>query len=578
MNFHGMPGLAALVLIQGLAACSSAPGPAPQIAVQTGPQSAPRIAAADQESRLPAEPVTVKPAPSPRDQDPAGEAAATPREAALAFAGGETPLPVPANAGPLDQRFLRPVLALGEETALPLPDLLPEGAAVSYVVIDLERGLPIAERGSARAHIPASSAKIATAVAALRLLGPEHRFRTELRITGPIEEGVLKGDLILKGGGDPLLDIPDVLPLIEALTAQRIRGIEGRFLIDDASLPRFTEIEPAQPTDAAYNPGVGALSLAFNRVKLRWSRPGGLDVETVPHLDEAAFEPALAEALPPGGVGLKRLDGGRATWQLADKGRRRSSGSLPVKDPGLHAGRVFVELARLHGIDLPSPERAVAPAPSRLLAVRESRPLRELARDMLWYSNNLMAELIGLSAAKRLAPELSRLDEAAGLLLADLERQLPAVSWNGARLDNHSGLSSRSRLSPAQLAAILHLGWQDGMVSSLLPGSGWSGTLARRFDGPDQALRVWAKTGSINYVATLGGYLLSATHSPAAFVIMISDERARAAYDAEPRRTRASEARADRWQKDAGRALNQIVERWLDPAAPGLLALDDTSR
>ena len=471
-----------------------------------------------------------------------------------------------------DERFFRPLLRIDDDPALPLPKTLPKGAEVSYVVVDLDRGTTIAERHADRDQIPASAAKLATAVVALQRLGPDYRFKTELRATGPIEDGVLKGDLILKGGGDPVLDLPDLVSLIDELARLPLRRIEGQFLIDDSLLPRFTEIEPSQPTEAAYNPGVGALSLAFNRVKLRWESRNTFNVETLPHLDEASFENAASDRLPPGGVQLKRFDGQNALWQLANRGSRRTNRSLPVKDPGLHAGRVFVDLASLHGIQLPLPKRARQNRKSQPLAVHESRPLQELVRDMLWYSNNLVAELIGLAAAKTMDFDVESLDMSAAAVLSNLEEQLPDIAWDNARLDNHSGLSSSARLTSAQLAAILHYGWTEGMLAGLLPGSGWSGTLARRFNSPDHAFRIWAKTGSLNYVMTLGGYLMSPSHGPAAFVIMISDENARAAYDAEPRRTRESEKKARAWQRGAEKAMNTIVERWLNPPSESLHA------
>ena len=475
------------------------------------------------------------------------------------------------DPGPLDERFLRPPLAIDQNAAPSLPEALPDGAKISYVVVDLDRGTTITERAADHHHIPASSAKLATAVVALDLLGPNHRFRTELRTNGTIRHGVLKGDLILKGSGDPVLDLPDLLPLIDALARSQVHSIEGRFLIDDSLLPRFTEIDPSQPGEAAYNPGLGALSIAFNRVNLRWNKKKALSVETVPYLNEASFEMADPDRLPPSGVQLKRLDGDKAVWQLADRGARQARRSLPVKDPGLHAGQVFADLARLYGIDLPAPQRAASLVQGdRVIAVHESRPLRELVRDMLWYSNNLVAEMIGLAASRTVDANLTSLDMSAEIILTELEQQLTDIAWDDARLANHSGLSNKTRLSPNQLAAILRHGWNDGMLSSLLPGSGWSGTLARRFNGQDQALRIWAKTGSINYVTTLGGYLLSPSEGPAAFVIMISDEQARAAYDAQPRRTRAIEKKARTWQKNAEEAMNQVVEHWLTPSYPEL--------
>lgn len=537
------PVILAISLIQVLAACSSAPLPAP----------GKEIAAA--ESQI-------------FSQEPAIGLTSLPHSG---VPGKSRSVQLIDAQDHVEERFFRPLLAIDDDASERLPDVLPGDAEVSYIVIDLERGVPIARHNADRDHIPASSAKLATALVALQRLGPEHRFLTELRTTGYIENGVLKGDLILKGGGDPVLDLPDLLPLIDELARLSVRSIEGAFLIDDTLLPRFTEIEPSQPNEAAYNPGLGALSIAFNRVNLRWEGSGAPSVETVPRLDEASFEGVARDLLPPGGVQLKQFEGGEAVWQLADRGARRSKRSLPVKDAGLYAGRVFTDLAGLYGIDLPAPIRAVQSTDSRLIAVHKSRPLRELVRDMLWYSNNLVAELIGLAAAKTIDPDLTSLEGSAGLVLSELERQLPDTSWDKAKLDNHSGLSSEARLTPEQLAAILRHGWHDGGLSSLLPASGWSGTLAGRFNSPDQALRIWAKTGSINYVMTLGGYLLSSSHSPAAFVIMISDEKARATYDAQLRRTRDSEKRARAWKKNAEKVMKNIVERWLEPmpARPG---------
>ncbi|MGI9492647.1 MAG: D-alanyl-D-alanine carboxypeptidase/D-alanyl-D-alanine endopeptidase, partial [Geminicoccaceae bacterium] len=396
MAFHPYPFMIAVSLIPALLACSSAVPPS----LDSSEIAAPALDVSTAELTLHPEPAAPPEVPDPRD---------------LVRLVSDKDQP--------DERFFRPLLRI-DDSALPLPKALPEGAEVSYVVIDLDRGTTIAQHNGDRDHIPASAAKLATAVVALQHLGPDHRFRTEIRTTGPIENGILKGDLILKGGGDPLLDIPDLVSLIDDLARLPLRHVEGQFLIDDSLLPRFTEIEPSQPTEAGYNPSVGALSLAFNRVKLRWENRSSLRVETLPHLDEASFERAGSDHLPPCGVQLKQFDGREAVWQLADRGARRLKRSLPVKDPGLYAGSVFVDLASLHGIHLPLPKRAVFDTESQLLAFHESRPLRELVRDMLWYSNNLVAELIGLATVKTVEPDLTSLEKSADVVLSMLEEQL----------------------------------------------------------------------------------------------------------------------------------------------------------
>jgi serine-type D-Ala-D-Ala carboxypeptidase/endopeptidase (penicillin-binding protein 4) len=438
------------------------------------------------------------------------------------------------------------------------------GTQIGYLLVDLASGRQLAALNPDVGLIPASTTKLATAVVALDVLGPEHRYRTELRAHGPVRDGVLEGDLILVGGGDPALDVADLLELAVRLATNGIHEVHGRFLIDDTALPRWSEIAPDQPLEAPYNPGIGALSLAFNRVHLAWRGRGNtIDAVTLPPLDEARFEAGSPEDLPPGGVELESRRDGTVVWRVADRGRRRQATDLPVKDPGLHAGHVFRRLALALDIVLGPPERGTAPPDAVLLAVHESAPLRQLVHDMLLYSNNMMAETIGLSAAQRL-DRIYGLDPAGASLVRHLARLMPEVDWRGAVLPNNSGLDGRARLTPRQLAAIVRYGWRTDALPALLPASGWSGTLADRFD--DQAaLRVWAKTGAVNYGGALAGYLLPDSQRPAAFVTMVSDLGARTAYDALARPDGAADAAASAWNGRARGLLDDLVEGWLAP-------------
>jgi serine-type D-Ala-D-Ala carboxypeptidase/endopeptidase (penicillin-binding protein 4) len=458
------------------------------------------------------------------------------------------------------------VIAPDQRTAAAVVAARPPGTAVGYLLIDLESGLELAELNPDLPMIPASTAKLATAVVALDVLGPEHRFRTELLARGVIERGVLYGDLILRGGGDPALDVADLLELAVRLSTRGVRQVEGSFLVDDSALPHFSEIEPTQPPEAAYNPGIGALSLAFNRVRLAWHGGGRVAAAALPPLQEARFEAAPPARLPPAGVALKAADEQSVVWQVADRGRRRQVIELPVKHPGLHAGSVFRQLAGAQGISLGPPVRGVTPAGASVVAVHDSAPLRDLLRDMLVYSNNMMAETIGLSTAARLGDVSGGLDAAGALLLAHLVRTMPAVDWRGAVLGNHSGLDGAARLTPRQLAAILRYGWATDALPALLPGGGWSGTLIHRFDDPGEALRVWAKTGTLNYGSALAGYLFPMTDRPAVFVTMVSDTGARDAYDALlPYPGPAAQRAAATWVARAQALQDSLVESWLQP-------------
>jgi D-alanyl-D-alanine carboxypeptidase/D-alanyl-D-alanine-endopeptidase (penicillin-binding protein 4) len=404
---------------------------------------------------------------------------------------------------------------------------------------------------------------LATAIVALDVLGPEHRYRTELLAVGEIKDGVLSGDLVLKGGGDPTLELADLLELLVRLETKGVRQVEGRFLVDDTVLPSFSEIAPRQPPEAAYNPSIGALSLASHRV--HFTSWGGGDLASPATPDEPRVELAPPSLLPSSGVELRSaLDQG-LVWRVADAGLGRPG--MALSETGSRVGHMFRWLALVQGIELGWPQRASAPTNAYVLAVHESAPLHQLLRHTLVQSDNRMAELIGLSAARRLDSGVSSLGAAGALLLRHLRHLMPSVDWRGAVLGNHSGLDGGARMTPRQLAAILRYGWHHHALAALLASGGWSGTLSNRFRGSATALRVWAKTGTLHYGGALAGYLFTENRRPTAFVTMVSDLAERAKYDLLPGPDPTSEEAARVWNAGARALQDDLVESWLQARA-----------
>jgi len=372
--------------------------------------------------------------------------------------------------------------------------------AVAVVVEDVASGRRLIAHRPTAAGLPASTLKLVTAWAALETLGPEHRFVTRLWLSGSLDEdGRLAGDLLLEGGGDPLLDIDGLMTLASALRDAGVRQVAGRFVLDDSAIPHLPLINPDQPVEAGYNAGIGALSLAFNRVERR-PLPGG-GTFTIPELRERG--PAWSR-LP--------FDGPAA---------------VPVQDPGRHAAQVFRDLATSLGIALGEPERGARPTAARLVAEFESRRLREIVQAMLLYSNNQVAEIVGLLTTGAVS-----LPASAEAVAQAVQAALPATDWRGFVMTNHSGLDPEARASVDQLLAILTLAEERHGVMALLPAAGWSGSLQRRLQAPDTALRVWAKTGSLDFASALVGTVLPLTGKPRRIAIMITDAAGRQARDA----------------------------------------------
>jgi D-alanyl-D-alanine carboxypeptidase/D-alanyl-D-alanine-endopeptidase (penicillin-binding protein 4) len=371
---------------------------------------------------------------------------------------------------------------------------------VAVLIEDMATDRPlVAHRADAPAPA-ASTLKLATALRALDTLGPEHRFATRVWATGQADAaGRLAGDLILEGGGDPLLDLDGLMALALSIRDAGITTVAGRFVLDDDALPLRPSIHPDQPLEAGYNAGIGALSLAFNRVERLPLRGGGSF--TIPNLVERG--PAWAR-LP--------FDG---------------PATVPIQDAGRHAALVFRDLAASLGVTMPEPRRGAVADRPRLLGQVMSRPLRDIVQAMLLYSNNQVAEIVGLATTG--APSL---EASAARLAADLGSALPAVDWQGFVLTNHSGLDAAARATPAQLLAILRLAEERHGIMALLPVAAWSGSLQSRFKTPQEALRVWAKTGSLDFASALVGYVLPPSGQPRRLAVLISDEASRRERDA----------------------------------------------
>lgn len=478
--------------------------------------------------------------------------------ALVAFAPGA------AYASPPD-RSLRPVLRGGElyKRAIPDADAIIRKAKLSgrvaFAVADAKSGDWLECAHEHTGTPPASVTKAVTALYALDTLGAAHQFETRLCALGGVVDGIVQGDLILIGGGDPTLDTNGLAEMAAALKEAGVRGVNGEFKVYEAALPVVVEIDPKQPDHVGYNPAVSALALNYNRVHFEWKRGSSgyavtMDARTEKYRPEVAMA-AMQVKDRSSPVYTYENAGGKDRWTVA-RGALGKGGArwLPVRKPGLYAGDVFATLAGSHGIRLKAPKIvSVLPAGGEIVLRHQSAPLLGILRDMLKYSTNLTAEMVGLAASVKRAGPLADLHASAAQMntwaVETLGMARPA-------LVDHSGLGDDSRLTALDMAKAL-LKVREGPLRPILKPFNLRDEKGRPIK--DGAIMVDAKTGTLNFVSSLAGYITAPTGQVMAFAIFAADTDARAKVRPEDREGPPG---ARNWNRRAKRVQQGLIERW----------------
>ena len=434
------------------------------------------------------------------------------------------------------------------------------GALSGFALVEAASGAVIEGHQADLTRPPASVAKIVTALYALDRLGPGHLFATQLTGVGALAGGVLRGDLVLAGGGDPLFDTDALGDLLADARAAGLGSVAGRLLVAAGALPQLAQIEADQPIDAGYNPAVSGMNLNFNRVRLAWE-PGAAGPQlrlSAPGLRFDAAAPTISAEVAAEGPMFHRVAEGREVWGVpAASVKGRGSLWLPVRTPAHYSGAALRSLAEQSGLALGAPQVIGAAPEGAALARRESLPLAAMMRDLLRYSTNLTAESVGLAATAAAGAPADTLEASAGAM-TDWARA--RYGLRRAMLVNHSGLTARSMISPSEMVRLLvAAAGRDGLPALLRerPVRGAEGgTLAA------PGVRVIAKTGTLNFVSALAGYVEGPGARLRAFAIFAADPAARARLTAE---TRDDPPGAKAW---AGRARAQEhALRWIAQSA-----------
>ena len=413
--------------------------------------------------------------------------------------------------------------------------------ALAAIAIRLSDGATVMSHQPDKIMQPASTMKMVTTIVGLERLGPTMRWRTELRTSAAIDNGVLQGDLILRGGGDGNLTWEIFQRMLQSLRSKGIRDIRGDLVLDrqlfqpprsDVGVPPFDEAPSAE-----YNVIPDALLINTNLLKLEFEADSQIvRVTMTPELERVTIEPQLS--LTDGkcsdwdedelqfDLKMKPEDGSIGI-QLVGAFPRNCAHSIGanILERDIFIDRLFRSLwSKLGGTFLGTTREGVMPADSKLLTSQRSRTLADVIRDINKPSDNALSRLLYLS----LGTTENRTD---GNSFENAQKQVRSwfgklgINVEGLVLENGSGLSRQERIRPSQLAALLvaayRSNWAPEFLSSL-PIVGLDGTMRNRLRESPVAGRARMKTGTMNNVVAVAGYVPDASGQMHVLVVMLN--------------------------------------------------------
>lgn len=360
--------------------------------------------------------------------------------------------------------------------------------------------------------IPASLTKIITAGAALEKMPVGHQFITTLNSAGSIKDGVLKGDLYLKGGGDAGFVSESMWFLVNEFVRNDITTVEGNIVVDDTFFDsvRYDSGRDPERVDRAYDAPIGAMTFNWSAVNI-FVRPGNGKARV--YLDPVNGYLKLIN-------NTKTVSGNKNTISAT---RRNSeiivSGNIgtetpevviykSVSEPDLWAGHNLREFLKQRGISVTGDiKTGKAPSSAKVLAKAKSKPVADQVRDMMKFSNNYVAEILTKNLAAHATGGQGTMDKGVSIL----KDYVRSIGVNDFELFSPSGLARKNSFRAGDLFRILsHVKSNFKIFPEFLsaqPILGVDGTLRRRPGDSPVFARVRAKTGHLNGVSGLAGFL-----------------------------------------------------------------------
>jgi serine-type D-Ala-D-Ala carboxypeptidase/endopeptidase (penicillin-binding protein 4) len=412
---------------------------------------------------------------------------------------------------------------------------------VGVYVVPLGGGQPLLNVNADEALNPASTMKLLTTYAALSRLGADYRWKTRVYLRGELRDGVLNGDLILQGGGDPKLVIEDLVEIIARMREAGLREIVGNLVLDDGvfSLDDRSVEQIDGDSSQPYNVRPHGMLLNFKATKFVITpRADSVDIVLDPPLADVSIDNEVRSARGRcryGAGGLVIRDNGTdqkpvikvsGTYSsecgeqnlFAAVLTHRQFAHAFFKAAWLAAGGAWSGKTRI--------ERGAAQGAS-WFEWTSPRTLGEVVLDINKFSNNVMARQVLLQSTAVENQSSPTIEDARSFLHRWLGRN--GLKFPELYVENGSGLSRNERISAEHLARLLiHMSrsaYAD-LLRESLPRVGMDGTMKSRLQAEPITGRAWIKTGSLNDVRAIAGYVDAASGKRYALVMLINGPRA----------------------------------------------------
>ena len=451
----------------------------------------------------------------------------------LLLAGLFLPLAFGANAAPVNTTLSPKV-----QQALKTNKL--QNDALSLVMIPLNGpGVPTVFNADVSMN-PASTMKLVTTYAALEMLGPTHQWKTEFYTDGTLNNGTLQGNLYLKGGGDPKLNMEKLWLLMRDLRANGVQQVTGDLILDRSffeqpQLPAFNDDGNDKNKPFLVKPDALMVNLKALRFIAR-NDAGKVLISVEPPIASIRVDnqvKALNSKQCTGDVRynpVQQADGTvlvTVSGQLADGCNSQTYLSL-LDHATYTAGAVRAIWKELGGTIQGQDRQASVPKNAKLLARAYSPDLAEIIRDINKYSNNTMAQQLFLSLGAQFRNDADGDDAKAAQRVIRQWLAKKGITAPHLIMENGSGLSRAERVSAREMAQMLQAAWNSPYAAefiSSMPIAGKDGTMRKRLKTTAMNGQAHIKTGTLNTVRAISGFSRDQNGNTWAVVAILNDPR-----------------------------------------------------